>query len=320
MEQELPKAIQAELEAAEAIEKQLAESAAAPEGNTQQPEAEPAQPTAPEPQQVVEPTPQQQPGEDWQAKYRVLEGKYSAEVPRLYGQLKEQATALEQMQQKLEELSKKPEPEQSRESLVTSEDEKTFGSDLVDLARRVTRDEVGQALARISAIEATLKSFADLPKRLDAVVETQVESAEERYWGAVNTRVPDWRQVDQDPRWVEWLNTRAPGAVKTYRELAGEAIQAGQVEPIAELVAAWKQSAGLVQQQQQSNKSQQELNRQVAPDTSNAAEVPQTKKQWTKEEYERAFDPRNYSQMSEQEIEQLQIEADLAYQEGRVSW
>lgn len=325
MDDTLPKAIQEQLEAAEAIEKQLAAQAAAPEeGNTQTQHAEPAQSPAPEQQQVAEPTPQpqtvQQDDETWKHKFDVISGKYQAEVPRLYGQLKEQNQTLENLQRELAELKAKAnvEPEKPKESLVTSKDEDAFGSDLIDLARRVSREEANQVLSRIDQIEQMLKRISELPRQMEQVQQQQAQSAEERYWGAVNTAVPDWNQIDADPRWIEWLNTRAPFAVKSYRELAGEAIQAGQVEPIVELVNAWKQAAGIAQAQQQQSKSQQELERQVAPGKQNASQPPAGKKVYTKEEYERAYDPRTLKDMSDTEIDALHAEIDQAVAEGRV--
>lgn len=327
MDDTLPKAIQAQLEQAEAIEKQLAAMAAAPadQGNTEDQPAQPAQAPAPEQQQVAEPTPQPaQPvdqGDDtWKHKFDVISGKYQAEVPRLYGQLKEQNQQLEQLQRELAELKAKAaaEPEKPKESLVTSKDEEAFGSDLIDMARRVTRDEIGQVLDRINQIEQMLKRIEALPQQVQQVAQQQAQSAEERYWGAVNTAIPDWNQIDSDPRWVEWLNTRAPFAVKTYRELAGEAIQAGQIEPIVELVKAWKQAAGIAQAQQQQSKSQQELERQVAPSKQNASQTPAGKKIYTREEYERAYDPRTLKDMSDADVDKLHAELDLAVAEGRV--
>lgn len=321
MEQELPKAIQAQLEEAEAIEKQIAAELAAPkDGNTQDPNAVPAQPDAPETDKVAEPTPPKtddinQGDDGWKQKFEVLTGKYNAEVPRLYQQLKDQASALEQLQKRLEEAAAKPvEPEKPAESLVTSKDEDTFGSDLIDLARRVTRDEVGVVLNRIGQLEAMLKNISELPKQVELVAQQQAESTTERFWNAVEKRIPDWNQIDTDQRWIEFLNQAPPFSMKSYRELAGEAIAAGQVDPIAAMVDTWKAQAGITGQ----NNAKQELARQVAPTKQNGSSAPQGKKTWTMAEYERAYDPRLSSEMSEAEIEALQAEADQALVEGRI--
>lgn len=325
MEQDLPKAIQAELDAADAIQAQLAAEQVAPEGNTPEPEVKPAETPSTEPADKVT-DPQTQPSDGhqddaWKQKFDVLTGKYNAEVPRLYQQLKEQSTALERLQAELALQKATPaEPEKPKDSLVTSNDEETFGSDLIDLQRRVTQDEIGKVTSRIAHIEQMLENISQLPKQVEQVAQQQAQTLEDRYWGSVNQAIPDWNQIDSDPRWIEWLNLTPPFAVKTYRELAAEAIGAGQVQPVVELVKAWKDQAGIAQSQTTQANNKQELQRQVAPTKSNASNVPQGKKMWTAADYEKAFDPRLSAEMSEADIDALQAEAELAYSEGRIQW
>jgi hypothetical protein len=320
VEQALPKAIQAQLEEAEAIEKQIAAELAAPNGNTQDDVPNQAQPEAPDADKVTEPTPTEVNGLDteddgWKKRFDVLTGKYNAEVPRLYQQLKDQAQALEAVQKQLDDAKAKPaEPEPKRESLVTSNDEDTFGSDLIDLARRVTRDEVGALNNKIDKLESMLSQITDLSKQVEVVSQNQAESVSERFWNAVEKRIPGWNEIDTDQRWIEFLNQAPQFSVKTYRELAGEAINAGQIEPLAAMVDTWKAQSGITSQQN----AKQELARQVAPTKQNGSNVPQGKKVWTMAEYERAYDPRLGAEMSESEIEALQAEADLALTEGRL--
>lgn len=322
MEQDLPKAIQAELEAAEAIEKQLAAEAAAPEGNTDPAPAEPAQPSAPESAKVTEPTPQSTDGEEesWKRRFETLTGKYNAEVPRLHQQLKDQRSEFEQLRQELEAMKVKPtEPEAPKEQLVTSNDEETFGSDLIDVMRRVTREGLDALSNRLAKLEQRLDAVAELPKQMEQVVKHQVQTEEQRFWAAVEALVPDWTQVDTDPRWVEWLGLTPDYALVTYRELAQDAIRAGHPDKVANLVNAWKASVGITTEPSKSD-TKQELARQVAPSKSNASATPAAKKIWTGAEYERAYDPRLSAEMPESEIEALQAEAELAYQEGRIQW
>lgn len=325
MDQDLPKAIQAELDAAAEIEAQIAAEQAAPNGNTPETEAQETATDATESADKVAETTTQQteaPQDDaWKQKFDVLTGKYNAEVPRLYQQLKEQASTLEKLQAELEANKAKPvEPEKPKESLVTSKDEDTFGSDLIDLARRVTRDEVGAVLSRIGNIEQMLENISQLPKQVEQVAQQQAQSTEDRYWSAIGKAIPDWEQIDSDPRWIEWLNLAPKFSIKTYRDLASEAISSGQVQPIVELVATWKEQAGIAQAQATQSNNKQELQRQVAPTKNNASSVPQGKKVWTGADYEKAFDPRLSAEMSEADIEALQAEAELAYQEGRIQW
>ena len=322
MEQDLPKAIQAELEAAEAIEKQLAAEAAAPDGNTESATEQQAQTSAPETAQVTDTTPQKTDGdeESWKRRFETLTGKYNAEVPRLHQQLKEQRSEMEQLRDEVEQVKAKPQtPEPPKDKLVTSNDEETFGTDLIDVMRRVTREELDVMTAKIVQLEQKLLKVAELPKQVEQVVQNQVNTQEQQFWASVKDLVPDWNEVDTDPRWIEWLNETPEYALVTYRELAQDAINAGNASKVSQLVKAWKQSAGILGEKPQSN-AKQELERQVAPAKSSASTAPTAKKNWTGDEYQRAFDPRLSAEMSETEIDALQAEAELAYQEGRIQW
>lgn len=324
MEQNLPKAIQDELDVAAQIEAQIAaEQTAPPEPekeaeNTNPPEApvgnEPSTPPAAQGSQE---------DESWKKRFDVLTGKYNAEVPRLHDQLREQNAALEDLKREINTLRTTPpeiQPEQPKTPLVTSNDEETFGADLIDLARRVAQDEFKKVMSEIAEIKTAVKAVSNLPKQVEQVVEQQAITAEERYWNAVKTTVPDWDSIDQDARWIDWLGQTPPFSIKTYRELAYDAIQTGKVQPITELVKEWKSQMGITAAAQTNQSAKQELQSQVAPSKSNASAVPAAKKVWTGAEYERAFDPRLSKEMSEQEQDALQAEAELAAQEGRVQW
>ena len=93
----LPKAVAAATEELAALEQQLqapVEPETPPDGQTETP---PAPEPSPEPApaapvastDVPHPEPQEVPEEKWEHKYRRLQGKYDAEVPRLHQQVKE---------------------------------------------------------------------------------------------------------------------------------------------------------------------------------------------------------------------------------------
>ena len=99
----LPKAVAAATEELAALEQQLqapVEPETLPDGQTE--DAHPAPEPSPEPVQAAPvastDVPPEVPEEKWEHKYRRLQGKYDAEVPRLHQQVKELQAALQQMQ------------------------------------------------------------------------------------------------------------------------------------------------------------------------------------------------------------------------------
>ena len=333
MSEQLPKAIRKQMEEAKAIEEQLNPSAAPPDtgANTEPvPEAEPvAKQDEPEParEENSPPAATQEPTHDtWEAKFRVLQGKYGAEVPRLHEsvtKLAEEKAALEARLKALEQA--KQEPEKPREPLITSADEDTFGKDLVEFVRRAvtdgTQDSVNNLLNKVGKLEQAIAKVLELNEKVGRVEKKVVESEEQKFWANVDALVPDWESVDADPRWIAFLETTPKFSSRTYRALATEAISVNDHVAIKGLVDEWKELEGITAAQEKASSKTKELERQLTPDKKSTATNPTpTKKVWTFDEYNDAFDPRKLKDLSQAEIIAVQAEADLALLEGRVKF
>jgi len=316
----LPKAIQDQVDQAEALQQQLY-----PEDAPTEPVEPPAEPVEAEepPSNVVELTKPQTPPEApparedtvdyWKSRFETLRGKFDAEVPALHHQLKEQAAQLKQL---AENQQKKPDA--ADEPLVTDKDRDEFGSDYVDfvekLSTRVAQSAVAQAVAELR------KEFGVVQDRVGQVAERVVMSESEKFWSGVLTLVPEWKQIDADQRWFDWLDTSPDFSEETYREIAGKAIAKGNAQKIAALVKKWKEELGL-STPAPAAEPKPDLSSQVAPSTSRAsAPPPPGQKIWSKAEYESAYDPRNVSRYGVQKAGELIAAADQAVADGRVRW
>lgn len=325
----LPKAIQDQLDAAEAIQQQLQNPTAEPETvqSNQEPEppAEPTpdpQPAEPQPQPQVTPPEPSEPEPDWKQRAKTLEGKYNAEVPRLHGQLKDLNSQLSQALEEIHKLKtvQPTPPEPRRQELITKDDEETFGSDLIDLSRRVVREEFAQLAPQV--IGELRKEFAPIREQVGEVQKETAQTKEDRFWTSVDSAVPDWREIDQDPQWLEWLGEVDPMVGKTRQEALNDAHNSLDAARVASIFKVWKGAFRPEQPAPQpTNQKREELQRQVAPSKSRAATTaPAPERTWTAAEYERAFDPRLSATMDAGEISKLQADADKAYAEGRVKW
>jgi len=91
----------------------------------------------------------------WENKYKVLAGKYSAEVPQLAAERRELRHKVQQLEKELERAKNAPTPER----LVKDEEIAEYGENLVDLIRRAAREEVASKDAEIETLRAKLDSF-----------------------------------------------------------------------------------------------------------------------------------------------------------------
>ena len=328
----LPRQVEQDAEAAEALQRDLYGEV--------QPAAEPSQTAQPDPQPQPQPQPTAQviempakaepvaaaPEEDvgyWKSRFSTLQGKYNAEVPLLQRQLRELSEQLNTLRAAAEQPQK---PTQAAEttSLVSEKDVEEFGPDLIDFARRVAREEAQKAYAAERA--ALEKKFGAVEASVGDVANRVIQSDTDRFWSRVATLVPDWPQIDKDPGWIEFLDSRIPGTVRTYREEAGNVIAAGDPEPIKELVNAWKATNARSQSapaavQTQSRPASTDLSRQVAPNTTRTTAAPSAApKMISRAEYEALYDPRNVIRYGQKQADEMIAEADRAVVEGRVQW
>lgn len=311
---DLPKAVQAQLDAAEALQAQLVNPTPA-EGN---PEVAPVtEAQAPQPvETVVQETRVTEPNPDnnWEQRFRVIEGKYRAEIPRLHDQNRELSERLEQALKALEEKAQTPVEEKK---LVTDADVESFGEDMVDMVRRAAREEF-DALAKKFAGELD-KRFGAVAAKVEQTEQVVVKSAKDKFWDAVDTKHADFEAVNSDPRWFAFLDTRIPGSRLTRRTLAEKAIAELDAEALIEQVGLFKESLPKAEPQQPT-KPKPTLNSQVAPNTSGASNPSPDPvgKIWTGAEYAAALDHRNMQRMSRADYDALVAEAETAFAEGRV--
>lgn len=311
----LPKQIQDELAEAEAIQQAMAVQAEPPKEEVQ---TEPAPVVAAaEPvreQAASEPT---QPSEDdtkWKQRFDTLQGKYSAEVPRLYDALKQRDVQLQQLAQEIERLKTAVVPPTKEEvSEVTDQDADAFGSDLIDLVRRAAREELRKSVP--DAITRVERELAPIKQTVVELSKTQAVSAQDKFYAELEKKVPDWEKVNEQQGWLEWLAQYDPLSGRTRQQGLDEAAAHLDVERTVAFFSTWKslQPATPVDQ------SQQELARQVAPRKSQAASAPVGEKIWTRAEYEAAYDRRNYAGKPDAYAKAM-AEADRAVAEGRINW
>jgi hypothetical protein len=324
MEAMVPESIQKQFEQAQQIQSQVYKTDApapveASTANTEAPVKQDAEPVIPvaelEPKPAVTQT-----FDDFKHKYEVIDGKYKAEVPRLHQQLREREVKLREMEAELEKAKKPPETKTEPTALITEKDVEDFGSDLVSMARRAAKEVIQADIQSI--LSEVDKRLSFIMGQMGTIQSQVVQSESDKFWSRVEMSVPDWKTVDTDPQWIEFLNTTPDFTTKTYRELAAEAIQAGDHSKIVNLVKKWRpeDTPNNLPAPKPARTVHPDLQRQVAPSTARSTVTPQTAKIWSASEYEQVFNPAATRGMPEKQLAAMQLDAQQALAEGRVRW
>ena len=333
----LPKQIQAQLDEVEALEKQLAQGEETTETieptevkekktskkakakdtkvdmtevpvQREEPVAVEAEPADDIPEEV---------SDSFKQKYSTLKGKYDAEVPRLHQQVRELSEQMNAIRKEAETAQKvESEKPKERVSYVTDADRDEYGDDLIDFQRRVAKEHAQEFEGRF---EQQAKVIEELQKKIST---TDSQVGEQGFTQRLNALVPGFDQLDNDERWVSWLNEYDPMSRGPRRDQAQAAFDAGDAEAIAHYVSLFNGSVNPVEDSKSDR--QKELEKQVSPNRSASTastksagqsdkiySAASSEKAWTKI---RALNTKG----SYEEAEKLEAELTVAYMEGRV--
>ena len=317
----LPRAVQQQVEEADALVAQMSGTQPV-DPETGEPIAVAPQPE-PEPQpQNVSPEPEAKPAvseETWEQKYHTLKGKFDAEVPRLYAQVRELNTQVTQLTSDLAVAKVQPaqaEPA-STTSLITEQDKEAFGSDLIDLIERATEAK----MAGSRSLEAKLTAeIAELKGKLGNVTERQVVSDKDRYESALTNAVPDWQALNVDQGFLNWLAEVDPVYGMPRQYALTNAYEALDAIRTATIFNQYKKS---VAPPAQSN-NRADLQRQVAPTRSRTSPAPTNpnvdKRIYSQQDIDAFYTEWRRGFIDEAEAVQIEKDIHAATVEGRIRY
>ena len=315
----LPKQVQAQIAEIEEYEKAL-EAQQEPQAEELDTEAEVVATieAAPKPEEAkpadTSPTDVE---DDFKQKYSTLRGKYDAEVPRLHQQVREMTEELTAIRKEM--TAKKDEPTKPKEkvSLVTDADRAEFGEELLEVQRRVAQEVSQDYEGRLEQQDAVIKNLQD------ELAKTGSQVGEVGFSQRLNQAVPDFPQIDNDERWVAWLNEHDPMLRGPRRDQAAAAFQAGDAEAVLHYVNLFKESIAQPEPAPRDQR-QSELEKQVAPNRSansvRTQSANQNSKIYSPKEVDNAWTKVRALNTKGKyaDAEKLEAELTAAYMEGRV--
>jgi hypothetical protein len=204
----LPKQVQEqERKANEALDR-IRQGGTPPAGNEAPPQQEPIA---------------QAPAPDWEARYRALQGKYNAEVPRLSELVKSQQEQIEAARREIEALKSRPPAADTRIDLTASLPEEV--RDRYDPEMLQTMAQIAQQAAEKEAKEAREEAERARQERLQRSDALLTEQRKAEMLDALDDLSPDWRVIDKSPGFVAYLNQPDPATGKHLRDTLNAAVQ-----------------------------------------------------------------------------------------------
>ena len=202
---------------AEEAEKRLQEHGKTEESASETPETEAeVEESAPEPEKSV----------DWEHKFKVIEGKYRAEVPRLHQENREIRERLEELTRKLEDK-----PEEKPKKAEESDDFRLL-DDYFDKDTRKTLDRYIET--KVQSRLGEVKGDVEKTQRMTAA------QAEQAFWRDVTRVAPDYQELSVNGEFTDWLSEPVPLTPFTRYQLMMQAYQNRDSDRFVQFITTWK--------------------------------------------------------------------------------
>ena len=140
--------------------------------------------------------------EDFEQKYRVMQGKYDAEVPALRLQVE---TLTEQVRKFMENKPSDPVKKPENFDAAIKAMEKEYGPEFTDMVNNAAAEKA-TVIAKEIANQIVDERLKDINQKVETVAEVQVQTASERFLGNLDRNLPTWRTTNTDPTFLAWLN------------------------------------------------------------------------------------------------------------------
>lgn len=185
--------------------------------------------------------------------HRVLQGKYSAEVPRMAEELRALRDQTATLTSQLEDMK----TSQQAAPAIPAPDDKVLEDYDPDLKNYLVsmRQELDRTKAQNASLEQRLEAQGG---NLSSMEQVTNRSLRDQFITALAQTVPTWETINVDPGFVAWLQTVNPLSNLTYQDMLNQAHADWNAQRAALIFQEW--------QRKQSPQSQAGTSPPITPD------------------------------------------------------
>lgn len=286
----LPKKVEEQARLAEDLHTQTYGNTST-EAPKEEPKVEPVPAASAPPENATAPVEHK---DDYEAKYKVLSGKYSTEVPRMAAEIRQ----LKEQTQKLEAELNAARNQPSVPPTVKPEEVERYGEEFVDFTRRVA--------------QSVSPEVGEIKKTVDQLRAEQERLARDRFFSDLATKAPQWETLNTDSGFLAWLAELDPYTGRPRQELFDDAYSRWD----AWRVANFFNSYGGTKPAAASPKPS--LEEQVVPSASRAESPPPAKKVYTVSQVQKFYSDVRNGRYSPDEAGRIERDIFAAQAEGRL--
>jgi len=262
--------------------------------------------------------------EDYKHKFESMQGKYNAEVPQLRQQINQLNQTVSNLNDIILQLNTRAENEktvetQTRdaviESLLNEEDFEGYGDEMLAAVR-----QINALVEKNQKLEAMLsKTQGDV----EVVGKTIQKTTEETFEAELTNLVPNWRAINADQRWLEWLGQTDDDEIEWRQGRLEKAYASGKADKVAKYFERFCNESGVKIGKSNGKKTKEPnpLNDLIEPDLSHGADETLSDasfKPVTRKQFAEAGVMRSQGKITVEQFNDITKRFQRSIQEGRI--
>jgi hypothetical protein len=257
--------------------------------------------------------------------YRVLQGKYNAELPREQAKVTQLSRTVTEQAQQIAALTAQLEAKTPAQSSTSTAD--------FDPKSVLTEEEINDhspeflalvaKMAKAAAAQATQGTVQKVESELGTVRQAQAATAEELYLRDLTNASPHWQQLNNDAGFLNFLEQVEPYSGQRLQDILMFHHQNHNVSGVAQIFNAYAQqyAAPATPRSVVSAEARSELEQQVAPSrTRGGATASPAKRTYTAADIQQFYADVSKGKYAGKQADKARIEADIinAQRDGRI--
>ena len=197
--------------------------------------------------------------------------------------------------------------------LVTSAEVEEYGEEFLDVVKRTAKEEMSSTMTHLNNENQHLRG------RIQSLDDESQTNKEEAFYEYLDANVDNWRDINQDASFVEWLDAADEFSGSTRKDLIGNAYSQLNAQRVASFFSAYGKGTPVANTTEEAQPTLKDF---VAP--SNTAQAPTpTEGQlvvYSESEIKKFYDDSRKGLYANRKEEYAKVEADInrAIKEGRV--
>lgn len=223
-------------------------------------------------------------------------------------------------------MQMEPAPAPAPVKYITEKDTEEFGPEMVDFVNRAISEGTSALKTENDQLKRQIQALSGVVPAVQNVVKQQQQDKELTFWTGITRGIPDWEQINSNPKFQDWLLEADPNTGIMRDVYLKDAQRELDSDRVISIFNSFKQLYQVTNNRSSDNKrvASKELEMQIEPGsktTQTETRERRNEKVWQRAEVAKFYDDVRKGVFKGKDDQRSQIEADIfqAKREGRLA-